>query len=123
MVSCIHSQLLNTLNTLNICKPPYKPNFSKTFLTDHSKLPLITFFVTYSFLNKLNKIKLTEFFEWHNPSEIFLNPKIADKFSDHQEVVFKHLAQLYAEKENHAPVTEETLLSLIPPPHQGAEPV
>jgi hypothetical protein len=71
----------------------------------------------------LFKIKLTEFFERHDPSKVFLVPKIADKFTDQQDIVFKHLARLYAEKENRSPVTEDSLLSLVPPPHQGAEPV
>jgi len=66
---------------------------------------------------------LTEFFDRHDPSKIFLVPKIADKFSDLQDTIFKHLSRLYAEKENHASITEESLLSLILPPHQGAEPV
>ncbi|MBS0000932.1 MAG: hypothetical protein KFF73_18255 [Cyclobacteriaceae bacterium] len=69
------------------------------------------------------KVKLTEFFERHDPSKVFLVPKIADKFPDQQAEVFSHLNELYVEKKGNTPVSEKSVFSVIPPPHQGAEPV
>jgi hypothetical protein len=69
------------------------------------------------------KIKLTEFFERHDPSRVFLVPKIVEKFSDHQGKVFEHLTKLYADKEGRSKISDDSILSVIPPPHEGAEPV
>jgi hypothetical protein len=68
------------------------------------------------------KAKLVEFFERHDPEKIFLVSRIADKFSDKQEQVFRHLASNYAEQEGNK-IGNDDLLSLIARPHEGAEPV
>jgi hypothetical protein len=72
---------------------------------------------------ELFKVKLAEFFERHDPSKVHLAPRIADKFPDQQAEVFRHLNELYVEKKSDKPVTEKSVFSVIPPPHQGAEPV
>ncbi len=70
----------------------------------------------------LFKQKLMEFFERHDPDKVFLVPKIADKFENQEDQVFEHLTKLYAEKECHL-ISDDSLLSLIPSPHEGSEPV
>ena len=69
------------------------------------------------------KLKLTEFFERHDPSKVFLVPRIAEEFPDRQAEVFKHLNELYVEGSDKSSVTEDSIFHVIPPPHQGAEPV
>ncbi len=66
------------------------------------------------------KRKLMEFFERHDPDKVFLVPKIADKFEGQEDEVYKHLTELYAEKEGHH-ISDESLLSLIPPSQEGSE--
>ena len=73
--------------------------------------------------NELFKVKLTEFFERHDPEKIPLVPRIADKFPDQQAEVFRHLNKLYVDRNSNQSVTEKSVFSVIPPPHQGAEPV
>lgn len=68
------------------------------------------------------KKKLVEFFERHDPDKILLAPKIAEEFINHQDRVFQHLTKIY-EKDQGNRITEESLLSLIPPADEGAEPI
>ena len=72
---------------------------------------------------ELFTIKLTEFFERHDPSKVFLVPKIVEKFPDRQEAVFAHLTEIYVTNKADSQVSEDTVFNVIPPPHQGAEPV
>jgi hypothetical protein len=72
---------------------------------------------------ELFKVKLMEFFERHDPDKIPLVPRIADKFPDKQAEVFRHLNELYVDSQHDKAVSEKSVFSVIPPPHQGAEPV
>ena len=65
--------------------------------------------------------KLMEFFERQDPLKKNIVPEIVDKFMDEQELVFKHLADVYAKKNGVDDITisNESIFSIPGSKHSG----
>lgn len=67
------------------------------------------------------KKKLVEFFDRHDPEKANIIPDIVEKFSGEQELVFKHLTNLYAEKHgvDDITITNDSIFSVPGSSHSG----
>ena len=65
--------------------------------------------------------KLKEFFHRHDPERAILSGQIASHFINHQDEIFEHLTELYAEKAG-IDIHDDALFSVNFGPNYGAEP-
>ena len=67
------------------------------------------------------KVKLVEFFNRQDPTKIGIVPELVEKFHDEQELVFKHLAHIYAEKNGVEDITisNDSIFSVPGSKHSG----
>jgi hypothetical protein len=65
--------------------------------------------------------KLYEFFQRHDPVKQTIVPEIVEKYHENQEIVFKHLTELYAKKHGveDALISNDSIFSLPPSSHSG----
>lgn len=70
---------------------------------------------------ELYKQKLNEFFDRHDPAKKSIVDDIVKKFPNRQEVVFKYLTSLYAEKAGVSDITisEDTIFNVPMGPNTG----